>query len=357
MKKILKEIKSLFIILIIALSLRATIVEAYIVPTGSMENTIMTGDFLIGNKFVYGMRTPDWIGIPYTDIGFDIPWTRFPSYKKIEKGDVTIFKYPRDNFQKYVKRCVGDPGDTVLIDNKDLYINNEIYPLSNNGKFIQKEILPKNIEDPGIFIGNNWNKDNMGPIRIPSKNDLIDIHENTDWKFLIPLMIMDGNKVSLKMENRSNEFLFTIKDPNDIARRYLSFSSSSFGKILSPLFFLFRIITFSKSPEQKVQNLFNKYYSNTNKNGYLLNPWNFKFDSSIYDYLYINDIPVSKINSYKVEQNYYWMMGDNRDDSADSRYWGFVPERLILGEAIIAYFSLNFNVGLPRFDRIGKLIL
>ena len=54
---------------------------------------------------------------------------------------------------------------------------------------------------------------------------------------------------------------------------------------------------------------------------------------------------------------YYWMMGDNRDDSADSRYWGFVPEGLILGEAVIAYFSLNFKGGMPRFDRIGKLIL
>ena len=59
--KIVREIKSLFTIILIALSLRATIIEAYIVPTGSMENTIMTGDFLIGNKFVYGMRTPDWM--------------------------------------------------------------------------------------------------------------------------------------------------------------------------------------------------------------------------------------------------------------------------------------------------------
>ena len=72
-KKIISETKAIIIIIIVALSVKVTILEAYIVPTGSMENTIMTGDFLIGSRFVYGMRTPDWLGIPYTDIGFFIP--------------------------------------------------------------------------------------------------------------------------------------------------------------------------------------------------------------------------------------------------------------------------------------------
>ena len=112
---ILQEIKSLIIILTIALSLRATVIEAYIVPTGSMENTIMTGDFLIGNKFVYGMRTPDWVGIPYTEIGFSVPWARFPRFRKPQRGDVVIFKYPRDHFQKYVKRCVAEPVEVVQV--------------------------------------------------------------------------------------------------------------------------------------------------------------------------------------------------------------------------------------------------
>ena len=121
--RILQEIKSLLIILIIALSLRATVIEAYIVPTGSMENTIMTGDFLIGNKFVYGMRTPDWIGIPYTELGFNVPWTRFPKFKKPHRGDVVIFKYPRDNFQKYVKRCVAEPGQTITVRGKKVWVD------------------------------------------------------------------------------------------------------------------------------------------------------------------------------------------------------------------------------------------
>ena len=79
--KIYKEVRSLTILVMIAFLLKATLVEAYIVPTGSMENTIMTGDFLIGNRFVYGMRTPDWFGIPYTDIGFDLPYIVFPKFR------------------------------------------------------------------------------------------------------------------------------------------------------------------------------------------------------------------------------------------------------------------------------------
>ena len=75
--KIYKEFRSLTILVVIAFLLKATLVEAYIVPTGSMENTIMTGDFLIGSRFVYGMRTPNWIGIPYTDTGIFIPSIRF----------------------------------------------------------------------------------------------------------------------------------------------------------------------------------------------------------------------------------------------------------------------------------------
>ena len=79
-KKYIAEAKALVIIVIIALSVKVTVLEAYIVPTGSMEKTIMTGDFLIGSRFVYGMRTPNWIGIPYTDTGMYIPSIKFPKF-------------------------------------------------------------------------------------------------------------------------------------------------------------------------------------------------------------------------------------------------------------------------------------
>ncbi|MBT4144345.1 MAG: signal peptidase I, partial [Candidatus Marinimicrobia bacterium] len=124
-QKIINEVKAIGIIVTVALLIKVTVLEAYIVPTGSMENTIMTGDFLIGSRFVYGMRTPDWIGIPYTDKGFFIPYIKFPAFKTPKKGDVLIFKYPRDKYVKYVKRCVAGPGDTLFVDAKKVFINGE----------------------------------------------------------------------------------------------------------------------------------------------------------------------------------------------------------------------------------------
>jgi len=345
-EKILREIKSILVIILIALSLRATIIEAYIVPTGSMENTIMTGDFLIGNKFTYGMRTPDWIGIPYTEIGFPIPWTRFPKFKEIRQNDIVIFKYPRDQFQKYVKRCIGLPGHTIEIRNKRVLIDEEEIFLASDGKFVDQNAFASRVQQPGIFLRNGGNRDNLGPIRIPKKGDNIPLNQETEWEYLLPIMIMDGHRITLESNPQSRKFEFTMKDPNDIARRY----TSGLGHRLRNLF-----PGVPKRPK-KLDKLFVKYYSQNNMEGKLLNVWNFKFNQDIIEFLRFDGIPLKSLNSYSVEQDYYWMMGDNRDDSADSRYWGFVPHRLILGEAVVVYMSWDFQGGGPRFGRIGKII-
>ncbi|MFQ6616666.1 MAG: signal peptidase I, partial [Fidelibacterota bacterium] len=173
--RIIREIKSLFFIILIALSLRATVIEAYIVPTGSMEDTIMTGDFLIGNKFVYGMRTPDWIGIPYTELGLSIPWIRFPEFRDPHPGDVVIFKYPRDTFQKYVKRCVAGPGQTITAQGKKLFVDGEEFRLPSQGKFVDDHVFPSSYTQPGMFLRENGNRDSFGPIRVPQEGDTLRI--------------------------------------------------------------------------------------------------------------------------------------------------------------------------------------
>ena len=344
-ERILKEIKSLAIILIVALSLRSTIIEAYIVPTGSMENSIMTGDFLIGNKFVFGMRTHDWVGLPYPEFGFHIPWTRFPRFRVPHAGDIVIFKYPRDNFQKYVKRCVGEPGQKISIKNKELYIDEKLYALPENGKLIDNNIINEKVSQPGIFLRKEWNRDNFGPIDIPKAGDKILINNGTNWDYLMPIMLMDGHEIILKGDGLDGEFKFTMKDPNDIARRYVS----GLGSILHGIF------SSNDYWPSKVDKLFNKYYNPNNPGGRLLNAWNFKFTQDAWNYLWIDGTPMNSIDYYSIKQNYYWMMGDNRDDSADSRYWGFVPEQLILGEAVVVYMSWKFGTG-PRFERIGRII-
>ena len=133
-KKFLEELRVLIILVIIAFTIKSTLVEIYVVPTGSMEDTILTGDMLIGNKFIYGMRTPIWVGIPYTRTGFHIPWFRLPAFKEVESGDVTIFEFPRDPFQKYVKRCIGVGGDSISINIGNIIINSDTMHFPDEGK-------------------------------------------------------------------------------------------------------------------------------------------------------------------------------------------------------------------------------
>jgi len=91
--------------------------------------------------------------------------------------------------------------------------------------------------------------------------------------------------------------------------------------------------------------------------GELLNSWLLsEFIQINPKFIKVDGQPVLEMDNYVVKQNYYWMMGDNRDDSADSRYWGFIPESHVLGEAVFVYMSWDFNQGSPRLGRIGTVI-
>ena len=313
--KILEEIRSLFILIVIVLTLKVTIFELYIVPTGSMENTIMTGDFLAGNRFVYGMRTPEWIGIPYTDYGFYIPSLKFPSFREPKRGDVIIFNFPRDIKQKYVKRCVAEPGDILQIIDKTLFINGQPQALPENGKFIMST-LSESFLQQDIFLGDLGNKDHFKTFRMPKKGDQIKISpENA--KLLLHLMLLDGH--NLRLVNSNNNYTFTMTSPDELYRRKGSL------EVFKPYF-----------PE-----------------GDLLVPWS---DNIPKGNLLVDGKSISGMDFYTVERDYYWAMGDNRDDSLDSRYWGFVPRSHIIGEALFSYFSLDLKTWIPRFDRIGTII-
>jgi signal peptidase I len=315
LSKIIEEIRSLFILVVIVLTLKVTIFELYIVPTGSMENTIMTGDFLAGNRFVYGMRTPEWIGIPYTDFGFYVPSLKFPSFREPKWGDVIIFKFPRDIKQKYVKRCVAEPGDLLQIIDKTLFINGQPQVLSENGKFIMST-LSESFLQQDIFLGNLGNKDHFKALKMPQKGDRIKISpENA--KLLLHIMLLDGH--SLALVNGSKKYNFTMTSPDELYRRK--------GKL----------------------EVFKPYFPE----GKLLVPWS---DNIPKGNLLIDGKSINGMDFYTVEKDYYWAMGDNRDDSLDSRYWGFVPRSHIIGEALFSYFSLDLKTWIPRFDRIGTII-
>lgn len=329
MKKTINEMKSLFLLIVIILTIKVTIFEMYIVPTGSMENTIMTGDFLVGNRFVYGMRTPDRIGI--MDLAVDLPSIKLPSFKEPKRGDVIIFKFPRDVRQKYVKRCVAEPGDILEIKDKVIYINNERYDLPANGKFVIPNLLSDTFIQNDIFLGDKGNKDQFQKIRMPKKGDTIPIESN-NLQLLIHIMLLDGNDVVMISDGK--EFPFSMNDPNELFRR-------------KSMFWFFK----RPNPNKIFSNISNDYFPR----GSILLPWQIS-NRPIPDNLLINGISISDIKSYKVKKDYYWAMGDNRDDSLDSRYWGFIPRDYILGEALFSWFSINLKTGFPRFNRIGNVI-
>ena len=113
--KIPSGVKNFVILILIAFAIKTTILEIYVVPTGSMLNTIETNDVVLGNKFIYGLRTPNWLGIPFTRIGSYIPYVRLTGFKKPLNGDISIFEFPNDDYIKYVKRCIALPGQFVEI--------------------------------------------------------------------------------------------------------------------------------------------------------------------------------------------------------------------------------------------------
>lgn len=149
-----ENVKQIGLAVILALIIKTSIVEAYKIPSASMEDTLLVGDFLLANKFVYGAHLPL------------VNW-RLPAISDPEAGDIVIFIFPGDNKgTKYIKRCVGTPGDTVEVKNKELFVNGKRFPDPLHSKFVdttafgQQRILPRK---PG---GQN-SRDNFGPYVVP----------------------------------------------------------------------------------------------------------------------------------------------------------------------------------------------
>lgn len=283
-QKGIEFIKNLLFALIAALLIKSFLIETSRVPTGSMEKTILVGDFLFVNKFIYGSSSPR--NIPFTNIA--LPYFQLPSFADPEKGDIVVFEYPGDrdqlkstNIDNYVKRCIATPGDTIKIIDKVVFINGEEAAIPPHIQYHGLYPVKKGIVDPGIFPkGARWNKDNYGPYVIPKEGDVVE----------------------LSMENI--EYWRTI-----INREY--------GK---------RVVSIK--------------------------------DGSV-------TIEGKPVKSYTIKKDYYFMMGDNRDDSMDSRYWGLVARDLVVGEALMIYWSWNPNIpfsdffkllGTLRINRLAKLV-
>ncbi|MFQ5499311.1 MAG: signal peptidase I [Candidatus Zixiibacteriota bacterium] len=150
------NLKQVLLAVVMAVIIKTSVVEAYKIPSPSMEDTLLVGDFLLANKFLYGATLPlvDW---------------RLPEFRRPEPGDVVIFIYPRDNVTKYIKRCVAGPGDTVEVKNKQLFVNGEKFDNPEHSKFInvypdgRQRIVPRG-------PGGRESLDNYGPYVVPPES-------------------------------------------------------------------------------------------------------------------------------------------------------------------------------------------
>lgn len=158
-----REVASMALLLVV---LQVGLVQAYNVPTGSMEGTIRAGDCLLADKVTLGPRTPQWIGIPMTHIGAHVPSLKLPGLRRVERGDIVVVEVPVSERIPFVKRVVALGGDTVEIRDKQLFVNGMRKRDPEHLVHGDARTFPPDAVNPGIppALGN---RDNFGPFRIP----------------------------------------------------------------------------------------------------------------------------------------------------------------------------------------------
>jgi len=323
---------------IAATLIRTFFIEAYVIPTPSMERSLLVGDFLFVSKINYGARTPMTpIAFPFAHHtmpitgtkaywdGWELPYYRLPGLETVKRGDVVVFNYPADTInnrpvdkqENYIKRCQGAPGDTLKVVNGQVYVNNVAAPTPPG----------EEMEYRFTTTGEDLNPQIQDELNIT----LYDGHQ-------YPAMTTASASI-LKGYSNVKGLTAVIAPPDSTDTQVFPGGSTS---VLDPNLKI-------KLPD---------YHWNVDNYGPITIPkkgWTVKLDSvtfplyeraiEVYEHnkleikdgaYYINGV---KTQSYTFKMNYYWMMGDNRHDSEDSRYWGFVPEDHIVGKALFIWMS------------------
>ena len=187
-RKLIETFQAVCIALFVALLLRQFVIAAYKIPSGSMEKTLLVGDFLLVNKFVYGAEMPEWIGIPFTrgkDLpvytGIELPqWMRyrFPALDTPESSDIIVFRYPRDPQLEYIKRCIGSADQSVEILNKTVYVDGRQLD-EPTGLIASSTILARGQQSSDLFQPELGSRDNFGPLLVPRENFFV-LGDNRD---------------------------------------------------------------------------------------------------------------------------------------------------------------------------------
>jgi signal peptidase I len=329
--------------------IRGLLFSAYAIPSGSMEGSLLTGDYLFVSKINYGPRMPFTpIAIPFTEStvygvktywdGIKLPYLRLPGLSDIKRGDIVVFNKPEEADPSYnrpvdvrtnlIKRCQAIPGDTLRIINAQVYINGKAaknaektqtsYDVTTNGQEINPQVLQDmHIEalvqkTPTLFemiIPADHLKEFKSYSNITSVNPVVQFSGEYD------AAIFPHNE-RFKWNQDNFGPLVMPKKGMTIA---LNDSTMALYSLAIELYEGNKVITQGK---------------NINING-------------------------KKADHYTFKMNYYWMMGDNRHNSLDSRFWGYVPEDHVVGKAMMTWMSIDSTgtfLDKVRWNRIFKMI-
>jgi signal peptidase I len=319
--------------LLIVLFIRAFFFEAFRIPTPSMERSLLVGDFLFVSKLHYGARTPETIGIPFTGIyapGIRLPQTRLPGFSSVKRGDVAVFNYPPDlapveRKTPYIKRIVALPGDQISLLDKMLYIDGEAHPLTPT-MMQHWGVTPVAGADLPLARLRDFDIEYVGELRSPRKivvnaaPGAVDLLRGLPYVADVePFVIPEGMMQQAWPEGSQ-------------------FNRDNYGPITVPA--RGASVQLTQETWPVVRDIINRYEgreARVGSNGGFL----------------IDGQPAT---SYTFGQDYYFAMGDNRDNSEDSRFWGYVPHDHLVGKAVILFFSIDMERYLPRLGRIFNII-
>ncbi len=343
-QKILNNVTIFAVIILLAVCIRIFIFEIYSIPSNSMANTLITGDKILVSKLNYGAKLPrSPFEIPWLNVVFylnkkarakaDITWwkyKRLPGFSEINRGDIFVFQFPGNKNEPFVKRCMALPGDVFAIIDSDVFINNRLQSPPVESKKIY-HVWYNSISSFKIIT------------------DSLNIPAYIWWSGV------QGSFIDISLSSRQKEQLTGIACIDSITSRNktIDFTTQYYPWHDGYTWTLDNMGPFvipgkefkTKSDENNII-LYEKVLEKFEHVSITKDSTEWKVNGNL-------------VSDYGFKQDYYFMLGDNRNASNDSRYWGFVPEDHIIGKACFVLFSLDPNkkgIRKIRWDRMFRKI-